>query len=218
MKTMLVIGIGRFGKHLATKLAELGNEVMIVDKEEERVNELLPVVTRAQIGDCMDEALLRSLGVGNFDICFVCIGENFQASLEITSLLQELGAKHVVAKADRTIHEKFLLRNGANEVIHPERDMALRAAKKYSARNVFDYIELAGDFSIFETAVPESWAGKSIRQVNVRSRYNINIIAVKQGESALPVTSADRVFLPGEHLIIAGNAKDIARVLDIRQP
>lgn len=216
MKTILVIGIGRFGKHLATKLSELGNEVMIVDKEEERITDLLPVVTRAQVGDCMDEKLLRSLGVSNFDICFVCIGDNFQASLEITSLLKELGAKYVVSKADRTIHEKFLLRNGADEVIHPERDVALRAARKYGARNVFDYFELTSDYSILEIAVPNSWAGKSIKQVNVRSKYNINIIAIKQNGNIIPVTNAEHVFVKNQHLIIAGNTKDCARMLDIR--
>lgn len=216
MKTVLVIGMGRFGKHLAIRLAELGNEVMIVDKEEARVNDLLPIVTRIQIGDCMDAKLLRSLGVGNFDICFVCIGDNFQASLEITSLLEELGAKYVVSKADREIHEKFLLRNGANEVIHPERDVALRAARKYSAHKVFDYFELASDFSIFEIGVPDSWMGKSIRQVNVRSRYNVNIIATKQNGKIIPVTSAEHVFSQNEHLIVAGNTKDCSRMLDIR--
>lgn len=216
MKTMLVIGIGRFGKHLATRLSELGNEVMIVDKRDDRIEELLSVVTRAQIGDCTDEKLLRSLGVGNFDVCFVCIGDSFQASLEITSLLKDLGAKHVVSKADRAIHEKFLLRNGADEVIHPERDMALRAARKYSAHNVFDYIELTRDFSIYEIAVPESWIGKSIKQMNVRSKYNINIIAVKCDGEAFPVTSAEYVFSQNEHLIIAGNTKDGARLLDMK--
>ena len=216
MKTILVIGIGRFGKHLATKLSELGNEVMIVDKEEERITDLLPVVTRAQVGDCMDEKLLRSLGVSNFDICFVCIGDNFQASLEITSLLKELGAKYVVSKADRTIHEKFLLRNGADEVIHPERDVELRAARKYGARNVFDYFELTSDYSILEIAVPNSWAGKSIKQVNVRSKYHINIIAIKQNGNIIHVTNAEHVFVKNQHLIIAGNTKDCARMLDIR--
>ncbi|KTE89971.1 potassium transporter TrkA, partial [Desulfitobacterium hafniense] len=195
MKTVLIIGIGRFGKHLATRMTELGNEVMIVDKEEEKINDLLPCVTRAHIGDCMDEKLLRSLGVSNFDICFVCIGDNFQASLEITSLLKEFGAKYVVSKADRTIHEKFLLRNGADEVIHPERDVALRAARKYSARNVLDYFELAEDFSIFEIEVPDNWVDKSIKQVNVRSRYNINIIAIKKNGKIIPVTSAEHVFM-----------------------
>ncbi len=216
MKTMLVIGIGRFGKHLATRLSELGNEVMIVDKREDKISELLPVVTRAQIGDCTDEKLLRSLGIGNFDVCFVCIGDNFQASLEITSLLKDLGAEHVVSKADRVIHEKFLLRNGADEVIHPERDMALRAARKYSAHNVFDYIELTHDFSVYEIAIPESWIGKSIKQMNVRSKYNVNIIAIKQDGKAFPVTGAEHVFAQDEHLIIASNAKDSLRLLDIK--
>ncbi len=216
MKTILVIGIGRFGTHLATKLAELGNEVMVVDREEERINALLPFVTRAQIGDCMDENLLRSLGVGNFDLCFVCIGTNFQASLEITSLLKELGAKYVVSKADRAIHEKFLLRNGADEVIHPERDMALRAARKYSARNVFDYFELTDEFSSFEIGVPEAWIGKSLKQINVRSNYHINIIAIKENGRIIPVTNADQVFTPDTHLIVAGNAKDCAPVLSLR--
>lgn len=216
MKSILVIGIGRFGKHLSTRMEELGNEVMIVDKEEEKIEDMLPHVTRAQIGDCMDEKLLRSLGVSNFDICFVCIGDNFQASLEITSLLKDLGAKYVVSKADRTIHEKFLLRNGADEVIHPERDVALRAARKYSARNVFDYFELAEDFSIFEVSVPDSWEGKNIKQINVRSKYNINIIAIKKNGNTIPVTSAEHVFIKDQHLIIAGNTKDCSRILDMR--
>lgn len=216
MKTILVIGIGRFGKHLATRLAELGSEVMIVDRQEERLNELLPVVTRAQIGDCTDEKILRSLGVGNFDICFVCMGDNFQASLEITSLLKELGARYVVSKADRAIHEKFLLRNGADEVIHPERDAALRAARKYSARNVFDFFELTDEFSVFEISPPESWIDKSIKQIGVRSKYNINIVAIKQNRRIIPVISAEHIFNQNEHLIIAGNTKDCFRLLDRR--
>ncbi len=216
MKTVLVIGIGRFGKHLATRLAELGNEVMIVDKEEERINDLFPHVTRAQIGDCMDEKLLRSLGVGNFDICFVCIGDNFQASLEITSLLKDMGAKYVISKADRTIHEKFLLRNGADEVIHPERDVALRTARKYSAHNVFDFFELTEDFSIFEIETPAGWVGKSIKQVNVRFKYNINIIAIKKDGKTVPVTNAESVFAEHQHLIVGGDPKSCARMLDIK--
>lgn len=216
MKTILVIGIGRFGKHLATRMAELGNEVMIVDKEEERINDLFPYVTRAQIGDCMDEKLLRSLGVGNFDICFVCIGDNFQASLEITSLLKDMGARYVISKADRTIHEKFLLRNGADEVIHPERDVALRAARKYSARNVFDFFELTEDFSIYEIETPASWVGKSIKQVNVRFKYNINIMAIKKNGKIVPVTSAESIFVEHQHLIVGGDPKSCSRMLDIK--
>ncbi|WP_342757062.1 TrkA family potassium uptake protein [Kineothrix sedimenti] len=216
MKSILVIGIGRFGLHLATRIAELGNEVMIVDKDEEKITDLLPFVTHAKIGDCMDEKLLQSLGVSNFDICFVCIGDNFQASLEITSLLKDLGAKYVVSKADRAIHEKFLLRNGADEVIHPERDVALRAARKYGARNVFDYFELTDDFSILEIGVPDSWVGKNIKRVNVRSRYNVNIIAIKLDGRTIPVTSAEHVFEQSEHLIIGGNTKDCSKMMHIK--
>lgn len=214
MKTMLVIGIGRFGKHLAVRLTELGNEVMIVDKQEERINELLPVVTFAQIGDCTNESMLSSLGVGNFDICFVCIGDNFQASLEITSLLKDLGAKYVVSKADRAIHEKFLLRNGADEVIHPERDVALRAARKFSNKNIYDFFELANDFSIFEVSPPDSWIGKSIKQIGVRSKYNINIVAIKQYNKIIPVTNAEYIFNQNEHLIIAGNMNESFRLFE----
>lgn len=216
MKTLLVIGLGRFGTHLATRLAGLGNEVMIVDKEEEKVNDLLSIVTRAHVGDCMDERLLRSLGVSNFDMCFVCIGDNFQASLEITSLLKELGAKYVVSKADKTIHEKFLLRNGADEVIHPERDVALRAASKFGSRNVFDYFELTDDLSILEIEVPNSWIEKSIKQVNVRSRYNINIIGLKRNGRIFPIVSPEHVFVENQHLIIAGNKKDCLRISHIK--
>lgn len=216
MKTILVIGIGRFGKHLAVRLTELGNEVMIVDKQEERIDELISIVTRAQIGDCTDENMLRSLGVGNFDTCFVCIGDNFQASLEITSLLKDMGARYIVSKADRAIHEKFLLRNGADEVIHPERDAAIRAARKYGTRNVFDFFELTDNFSVIEISPPDSWLGKSIGQISVRSKYNVNIIAVKRNGNIIPVTSVNYIFNKNEHLIISGNTKDGSRLLDMR--
>lgn len=214
MKTMLVIGMGRFGKHLATRMSDLGNEVMIVDKQEERVNELLPIVTFAQIGDCTNESMLASLGVGNFDMCFVCIGDDFQSSLEITSLLKDLGAKYVVSKADRAIHEKFLLRNGADEVIHPERDAALRAARKYSNKNIFDFFELTNDFSVFEVLPPDSWIGKSIKQINVRSKYNINIVGIKQNNKVVPITSVEYIFNREEHIIIVGNINENSRLFE----
>ena len=162
MKSVLIVGIGRFGRHLAKKFVELGNEVMIVDNDEEKISELIPIVTTAQIGDCTNEEVLRSLGVRNFDICFVCIGNNFQSSLEVTSLLKELGAKHVISKANREIHAKFLLRNGADEVVYPEKDLAEKTATKYSANNVFDYIELTDEYSIFEIPPMKSWIGKKI--------------------------------------------------------
>ena len=150
MKSILIIGLGRLGHHLCENMIRLGNEVMIVDKAEEKVEDLLPIATNAKIGDCTNEEVLRSLGVGNFDVCFVCIGSNFQSSLEITSLVKDLGARYVVSKANRDIHAKFLLRNGADEVIYPDKDVAERLAVKHSTNNVFDYIELADGYSIFE--------------------------------------------------------------------
>ena len=145
MKSILIIGMGRFGRHLCMNLSTLGNQVMIVDEKEENLEELLPYVVSAKIGDCTNEAVLRSLGISNFDLCFVCIGTNFQSSLEITSLVKELGGRHVVSKANRDIHAKFLLRNGADEVIYPDRDIAEKLAVRYSANHVFDYIELTDE-------------------------------------------------------------------------
>lgn len=214
MKSILVIGIGRFGKHLALKFARLGNEVLAVDKEEARVSEVCEAVTAARIGDCKDENVLRELGVNNFDLCFVCTSSDFQSSLEVTSLLKELGAKYVISKADRDIHAKFLLRNGADEVIYPERDMARRTAIRLNARKALDYIELAPDYAIFEIRLPEGWAGKTIRELAVRTRYGVNVIATKEGGRILPLTHADHVFRPDEHLLIAGSQRESAKLLE----
>ena len=142
MKSILIIGMGRFGRHLCQNLAELGNQIMIVDQEEANLEEMLPLVVSAKIGDCTNENVLKSLGVANFDLCFVCIGTNFQSSLEITSQLKEMGAKYVVSKANRDIHAKFLLRNGADEVVYPDRDIAEKAAhiKKTALILVGDFL------------------------------------------------------------------------------
>ncbi len=160
MKSVLLIGLGRFGRHMAQKLQELHHEVLAVDKEEQRVNDALPYVTNAQIGDATNEAFIASLGVRNFDLCVVAIGDDFQSSLEATALLKENGAPFVVSRAARDVHAKFLLRNGADDVIYPERQMANWAAVRYSSGHIFDYVELTPEYSIFETAVPESWVGK----------------------------------------------------------
>lgn len=154
MKSILIIGMGRFGTHLCMDLSKLDNEIMIVDREEEKLEDLLPYVTSAKIGDCTNEKVMKSLGVGNFDLCFVCIGSNFQSSLEITSLLKEFGASYVVSKANRDIHAKFLLRNGADEVIYPDRDIAEKVAVRFSANQVFDYVELGDGYSIYEVCTP----------------------------------------------------------------
>lgn len=213
MKSILIIGMGRFGAHLCMDLSKLDNEIMIVDREEEKLEDLLPYVTSAKIGDCTNEKVMKSLGVGNFDLCFVCIGSNFQSSLEITSLLKEFGASYVVSKANRDIHAKFLLRNGADEVIYPDRDIAEKVAVRFSANQVFDYVELGSGYSIYEIAPLQEWIGKSVREINVRAKYNINIIGIK-GDSGISLTpGADYIFQNGEHLMIIGSQKDIAKIV-----
>lgn len=148
MKSILLIGLGRFGKHIALHLNHLGHQVMAVDTSEERVEAVLPLVTNAQIGDSTNADFLESLGVRNYDVCIVAIGNNFQSSLETTSLLSELGARFVVSRAATDVQEKFLLRNGANEVVYPEKQLAKWTAIRYSADHILDYIELDENHAI----------------------------------------------------------------------
>ena len=162
MKNILLIGAGRFGRHIAMQLSQLGHQIMAVDTNEERINDILPLVTNAQIGDSTNAEFLRSLGIGNFDVCIVTIGGSFQNSLETTSLLKELGAKCVVSRAERDVHAKFLLRNGADQVVYPEKQVAKWAAIRYTADHIFDYIEIDEQHAIFEVEVPHEWIGKSV--------------------------------------------------------
>ena len=213
MKTVLIIGMGRFGHHLASNMISLGNEVMIVDKDESRLEDLTKLISNIKIGDCTNEEVLRSLGVGNFDLCFVCIGSNFQSSLEITSLVKELGAKHVVSKANRDIHAKFLLRNGADEVFYPDRDIAERLAVKYSANHVFDYFELSKDYSIFEIQPKDAWIGRTIEEADIRANYHINVFGIKKNTEVVVLPRADYVMHEKDHLLVVGLTKDIDRLL-----
>ena len=213
MKSILIIGLGRFGTHLCKDLAKLDNEIMIVDRDESRLEDLLPMVVSAKIGDCTNEKVLKSLGVGNFDICFVCIGENFQSSLEITSQLKELGASYVVSKANRDIHAKFLLRNGADEVIYPDRDIAEKVAVRFSANQVFDYVELGNGFSIYEIAPLPEWLGHSIKDMNIRVAYNANIIGIKTADGVQLMPNADYIFKQNEHLMILGHQHDMEKII-----
>lgn len=213
MKSILVIGLGRFGRHLCHKFMSLGNEVMIVDRDEAAVTALMADATSAQIADCSDENVLRSLGVQNFDLCFVCIGQEFAPSLLVTSLLKDLGAKRVISKASQDIHARLLLRNGADEVVYPERDSAERIAARLSATNVFDCIELTEEYSIYEIPPLESWVGRSVRDIDVRNRHHINILAVKTGEELRPMPGADYVFTGREHLLALASNDDARRLL-----
>lgn len=213
MKSILVIGIGRFGKHLSKKLLELGNEVMVVDQHEEALKDLLPIATGAQVGDCTQREVLRSLGVRNYDICFVCIGSDFQSSLVVTDLLRELGAKRIISKASRSIQANLLLRNGANEVVYPERDIAEKIAFRCSAQNLYDYFELSPEASIYEIPPMHQWLGKTIKEVNVRVKYHISILATKNGMEVAPLPPADHVFNKEEHLIVLGSRTDVEKIL-----
>ena len=213
MKSILIIGMGKFGHHLCENLLRLGNEVMIVDERGDGWEDLLPLVTSAKIADCTNVDVLKSLGVRNFDICFVCIGTNFQSSLEITSMLKEMGAKYVVSKTNRDIHAKFLLRNGADEVIYPDRDIAEKVAVRFSANHVFDYIELNDEYSIYEIPPLKEWLGKSIMQVNFRAKYNINILGIKEGADTQLLPMPDHVFQKNQHLMVIGKKVDIDRIL-----
>ena len=215
MKTVLLIGLGRFGRHLAMQLNELGHQVMAVDKDEERVNECMSFVTNAQIGDSTRVDFLRSLGVSNYDVCYVTISGNFQNSLETTSLLKELGAKYVVSRAERDVQAKFLLRNGADAVAYPEKQLAKWAAIRYGSDHVLDYIELDHDHAILEVSVPSAWIGKTVGDINIRKKYSINILGIKRNGIADVNIDSDTV-LPGDGtLLVLGEGKALSRCFHI---
>jgi len=215
MKSILLIGIGRFGKHIAMDLHKLNHQVMVVDDNEERINELLPYVTNAQIGDSTNRDFLESLGVNNFDVCFVAIGKDFQSSLETTCTLKELGAKLVVSRAASDVHAKFLLRNGADEVIYPEKQIAKWASIRYSSDHILDYIELDESHAIFEVSVPKAWLGRSILQLDVRRKYDINIMGIKQGGRMNVSVSPDTLLTEDITLLVLGEYKALQKCFHI---
>lgn len=215
MKSILLIGVNRLGSLLAQQFYKQGHQVMAVDKDEERINSILPVVTDAQIGDSTNEAFLRTLGVNNYDVCIVTIGSDFQSSLETTSLLKEMGGKLVVSRADRDVQAKFLLRNGADEVISPEKQIAEWAAIRYASDHILDYIKLDDDHAIFEVPIPEDWADKSIGQIDIRKKYGITIMAVKEnGKMNLSVTP-ETVLRSNNTMLVLGEQKAIRKCFHI---
>ena len=215
MKSVLLIGVNRFGSLLARQFHDLGHQVMAVDRDEERINRVLPYVTDAQIGDSTSEAFLGSLGVASYDVCIVTIGSDFQSSLETTSLLKELGGKLVVSRADRDVQALFLLRNGADEVINPEKQIAEWAAVRYASDHILDYIKLDDDHAIFEVSIPAEWSGKTIGQLDIRRRYGINIMAVKEnGKMNLSVTP-EMVLKSNKTMLVLGEWKAIRKCFRI---
>lgn len=215
MKSVLLIGLGRFGRHVAEKLDELHHQVMAVDMDEKRVEKILPYVTNAQIGDSTDEEFMESLGIRNFDVCIVAIGDNFQSSLETTSLLKELGAKLVVARAGRDVHAKFLLKNGADEVVYPEKQLAAWSAIRYTADHILDYVELDEEHAIFEISIPTGWIGKTVGQLDIRNRHNINIMAFKYAGVMNMNIRSDTRIPENNTMLVLGNIKDIQKCFHI---
>jgi trk system potassium uptake protein TrkA len=215
MKSVLLIGLGRFGMNVADKLNELGHEVMAIDCDEERVDNVLPLVTNAQIGDSTNPDFLETLGVQNYDVCIVAIAHNFQSSLETTSLLKEMGGRLVVARAESEVQKKFLLRNGADEVVYPEAQMARWAAVRYSADHILDYIELDEDHSIFEVSVPKTWAGKTLGELDIRRRYGINILALKRGGRMNMNILPETVLSVGSTMLVLGETRALQRCFNI---
>ena len=215
MKSVLVIGAGQFGTHIAKRMEELRCEVMAVDINEDCINDIMPYVTNAKIGDGTNEEFLRTLGIDDYDVCFVTLGRHFQTSLETTSLLSELGAKKVISRATNDVQMKFLLRNGADEVVYPEKQTAIRIATKYASDNILDFFPLEKEYYIYELKVPKDWYGKTLQQIDVRKKYNINILTLKRsGEVLIP--SATTVIQTGDIAFVLGEFKDIQKALNKR--
>ena len=211
MKSILLIGLGRFGRHVAEELNKLGHEVMAVDKDEERVEDVMSYVTAAPIGDSTKQEFLESLGVSNYDVCIVTISSNFQSSLETTSLLKELGAKFVVSRAARDVQAKFLLRNGADKVVYPERQLAKWTAIRYSSDHLLDYVELEDDYAIFEVDVPAEWNGKTVGEINIRKRFNVTLMAIREnGELQMSINS-DTMIRSDQTLMVLGHYQDMKK-------
>lgn len=213
MKSILIIGLGRFGRHMAQKFIEEGNSVLAVDHNEARADQAVSIINDIQIADATDEEFIKTLGVNNFDICVVAIGDNFQSALEITVLLKDHGARFILARATREVHRKLLLRNGADHVVYAEKETAERLAIKYGSKHLFDYIELSDDVAICEIAIPDGWIGKTIVQKAVRNKYGISILATKQGEEIFPLPHPDHIFQKNETLLVLASEEHLQELI-----
>ncbi len=213
MKSVLIIGLGRFGRHMAKRLSQQGDEVFGIDFTEERVNNAIKHLTEAQIGDATNALYMESLGLDQFDLCVVAIGDHFETSLVITNLLREKGANYIISRAYSDTHARFLLRNGADEVVYPERESATRTAVKFGSDEVFDYIEMSTDYAIYEIATPSAWIGKTIMGLDIRNKYHVNIIAIKNNGNVQPLPQASYVFNREDNIILMGHNNDLRQLL-----
>ena len=215
MKSVLILGAGNFGSMLARQMNIQGFEIMIVDVRESLINAVMPYVTDAQIGDCTNPTFLSTLGVDNYDLCVVTISENFQTSLETTSLLKDLGAKQVISRAKNEIQEKFLLRNGADEVVYPEKQMARRLATKYASEKILDFIQFDAGYSIYEMAVPDEWAGRTLLELDLRRKYEVNLISLRR-DGQVTIPRPDAPFQKGDVVYAVGEMKKLYKCFHIR--
>lgn len=202
MKSVLIIGLGIFGREMAVKLMEENCEVLAVEKDEARADSAVSVINDIQIGDASNEGFIRSLGVRNFDFCVVAIGNDFQTALEVTVLLKDLGAKYVIARAQKEVHRKLLQRNGADYVVFSEKDLAGRLAIRFGVDNLFDYIGLSEHIGIYEIALPSHWAGKTIIDLSIRRKYNVSVLAIKSKGSFIANPNPDYRFEKDDIILI----------------
>lgn len=211
-KQFIVIGLGRFGSSIARTLYSLGNDVLAIDSSEDTIQEIADSVTHAVQADATDENALKSLGLRNFEIAVIGMGSDIQASIMVTLLVKELGVKYVIAKAQNELHAKVLYKIGADRVIFPERDMGIRVAHNLASSNILDYIELSPDYSIAEiSAIPE-WIGKSLREINMRSRYGINVMAIKRDNDINVSPTADDGVIDGDILVVIGGTVELNKI------
>ncbi len=216
MKKILLIGLGKFGLNVAEKLSELNVEVMGIDESEEAVNDALPFLTNALIGDTTDEKFMRTVDVDQFDLVIVTIGDNFQNSLETTDLVKELGAKKVVSRAVRDVQAKFLLKNGADEVVYPERQLAEWTAIRYSTERILDFIAINKDFAIFEVETPEEWKGMRMSELDLRRKYAVNILGIKRGENLDLKINGDTVIDGSGDMLVLGTLEDVRKCFKLK--
>lgn len=212
MKSILIIGLGRFGRHMAHKFIENGHEIMAIDKNEDRADDAVGEIQQILIGDATEERFLESIGVSNFDLAVIAIGENFQTVLEVTVLLKDFGCKYIVARATRDVHKKLLLRNGADYVVYAEREVAERLAIKFGADNIFDYVELTPEIGIYEITVPQKWKGKSMVDLSIRTKYHVSVMATKKQGKIFPLPHPTHVFDEEESIMVMGTMDDVRNI------
>lgn len=212
MKQFAVIGLGRFGVSVAENLYKQGYDVMAVDSDEERVQKFSDEVTHVVQADCTDENALKALGIRNFDVVVVAIGEDIQANVMTTLLLKEMGVPYVVAKAKNALHGRMLEKIGADRVVYPERDMGVRIAHNIISRNVMDYIELSPELGVVEVNAPQELIGKTLQQANLRSRFGVNVVAIKRDEEIDVSPKAEDVITAGDILVVIGKTEGVLKL------